>query len=75
MNDGQRITIRPARAGLVLRDPDTRLAIPEQGVEVTLTPYWRRRVEQGDAQIAELQADLSVHPRADSTSTRRGKGS
>lgn len=76
MNDGQRITIKPATKALVLRDPDTRQRIPEQGAEVVLTPYWRRRVDQGDAVIVELQAEVQVQPSPQiDVPARRTKGS
>lgn len=53
----------PAGAGLpgtVLRvlDPDTGLPLPEAGAEVPATPYWLRRLADGDVIIP-----LPVRPR------------
>lgn len=48
-----RLRVRPARAGLVVVDPDTRNAIPAEGTEVPRSAYWIRRLQQGD--VVEIQ--------------------
>ncbi len=42
----QRIFIKPA-AGKVVRDPVTRRRLPEDGVFVSVSTYWRRRLKDG----------------------------
>lgn len=34
--------------GLTVRDPLTFQALPSEGAEVSLTPYWNRRLADGD---------------------------
>lgn len=44
--------IKPARDGILLRNPATGEIIPPQGAAVTLGPYrafWLRRIKDGDA--------------------------
>ena len=48
------IFIRPARPGVLLRDPATGEAIPQEGALVTLSgtrAFWLRRVKDGDAEM------------------------
>jgi hypothetical protein len=44
------ILVKPA-PGLKVRDPDTRLHIPDDGAEVPDTNYWRRRIKAGDVSL------------------------
>jgi len=37
------------KPGLVVRDPVTGAALPEEGAEKPLTAYWLRRLQDGDA--------------------------
>lgn len=39
--------VKPA-PGLVIRDPDLKDLLPEEGREVPETDYWHRRVRDGD---------------------------
>ena len=40
------------RDGLVVRKPGTMAELPPTGAEVEMTPYWRRRLRDGDIQKA-----------------------
>ena len=45
--------VKPA-PGLALRDPDTMLRVPEEGIEVAdHSPLWNRMLAQGDVVRAE----------------------
>ena len=52
-----RIHVRP-KAGLQIFDPMTRRPIPEDGAVVARTPYWLRRLRDGDV-------ELEQHPEAE----------
>ena len=43
--------IKPA-TGLVVRDPETMRQVPDTGREVPETPYWMRRLRDGDVVTA-----------------------
>lgn len=43
-------TLRPA-AGLVVRDPDTRQPLADQGESKPLDTYWSRRLVDGDVHL------------------------
>lgn len=47
--------VKPA-AGLVIRDPDLKDMLPEEGREVPETGYWNRRVRDGDVVIVAQSA-------------------
>lgn len=40
--------IRPATPGLIVRDPNTKQPLPEEGKEVPPLTYWFRRLRDGD---------------------------
>lgn len=44
--------IRP-KTGIKIRDPLTKLLIPEEGCQVVEDIYWHRRVRDGDAEIIQ----------------------
>lgn len=51
----------PAGAGLPgthlrVLDPDTGLPLPEVGAEVPATPYWLRRLAEGDVIVLASQS-------------------
>jgi Protein of unknown function (DUF2635) len=58
------IHVRPARAGLLVRDPVTRLLLPPEGAAVADSSYWRRRVRDGDV-------ELTAPPAVPTSTTRR----
>lgn len=45
--------VKPARKGLLVRDPLTMKHVPEKGMEVPDHPYWLRRERDGDIVIVE----------------------
>lgn len=49
----ERLHIRPAFAGAVIRDPRSRRPLPESGAEVEASSYWRRRLVAGDVVLVE----------------------
>jgi len=57
-------TLKP-HDGRRVRHPDGRL-LAEEGEAVTLTPYWNRRIEDGDVQPIERPARTPRKPRSDS---------
>jgi hypothetical protein len=42
-----RIFVKPTRPGLIVRDPKTKLALPETGKYVPDISYWWRRLNDG----------------------------
>lgn len=46
--------VKPA-PGLVIRDPDLRDFLPQEGREVPDTDYWNRRLRDGDVVTAIAQ--------------------
>lgn len=40
--------VKPARPGLIIRDPHTRRALPDEGGDVPETSFWLRRLRDGD---------------------------
>lgn len=49
------IHIRPAK-GLRVLDPETRQPLPEEGAEVPLSTFWRRRLRAGDVERVKTEA-------------------
>lgn len=56
--------VKPA-PGLKVRDPDSRLHIPEEGAEVPESSYWLRRLSDGDV-LTCAPAVVSVDQISDS---------
>lgn len=42
------LCLRPAREGLIVRDPVTHAALAPEGESKPLNTYWRRRLRDGD---------------------------
>lgn len=40
--------VKPASPGLLVRDPVSKRALPEEGREVPESSYWMRRLRAGD---------------------------
>lgn len=49
--------VRPARPNLIVRDPDTREALPVEGAVVPASTYWRRRLTDCDVVLVERAAE------------------
>lgn len=47
MSNPQKTFVKPA-AGRRVLDPATRKPLPAEGAEVERTPYWLRRLREGD---------------------------
>lgn len=57
--------IKPARAGLVVKDPDTLIPIPESGIEVEISKvYWQRRLLDGDIVVDEISVTATPKAKA-----------
>jgi hypothetical protein len=41
------------RGGLVVRDPETAKALPPDGLQVERSPYWVRRLNDGDVFVSD----------------------
>ena len=46
--NSNRIFLKP-KEGIKVRDPHTGNYLPEEGKEVELSSYWKRRMKDGDA--------------------------
>lgn len=70
------IRIAPAQ-GRMLRNPDTGERIPAEGALVRRSPYWRRRLQDGDAVLMSPDADAPqaapVNPDAKPARTHKDK--
>lgn len=55
----KKIFLKPAK-GLKVRDPDRGDFLPDDGREVVLTTFWRRRLRDGDVVEAKTQSSSSV---------------
>lgn len=58
--------LKPAD-GRAVRDPAKGKLLPEDGAEVTLNAFWRRRLRDGD--VVEVTADTASTTAAASTAT------
>ncbi len=47
------LNLKPTNPDLIVRDPNNRKALPVDGAEVPDTPYWRRRLKDGDVEKAK----------------------
>jgi hypothetical protein len=55
------INIKPARTGLILRDPaDHYSRVPDAGKQVGYNVYWQRRINDGDAVIVDAATVTSA---------------
>lgn len=44
--------VRPV-PGRLVRDPATMLVLPPEGLAVSDTPFWRRRIAEGDVELVQ----------------------
>jgi hypothetical protein len=54
--------LKPARDGLRVRQPDGRL-LPAEGARVAITPYWLRRLNDGDVVRGKPPARAKPQPK------------
>jgi hypothetical protein len=55
--------LKPAREGLRIIDPVRRSALPPEGAEVAMSPYWHRRILDGDViECAPVSAPAKASP-------------
>jgi len=71
--------LRPARDGLLVRDPTTGIPLPAAGAECTLTGpagrYWRRRLRDGDViEVTEEEAPKAPKRRGGARKPAEGEG-
>lgn len=52
--------LKPTVPGVSNRDPKTGIVLPDAGKAVRLTPFWRRRLEDGS--VVELKAPAPETP-------------
>ena len=53
------------KPGLLVRDPITMRPLPEGGAEKPLSPYWRRRIKDGDVTGGRAKAQPAATRRAE----------
>lgn len=56
----EQVKVKPA-PGLRLTDPKSMLQVPETGILVTLSPYWNRRLKDGDAILVTDSNDSAAN--------------
>ncbi len=62
--------VRPA-AGKKLRDPRTRLRVPEAGLEVSDSDtFWARRIADGDAEVVTPEVETKRSAKGSSSKTK-----
>lgn len=52
-----RIFVKPA-PGLKIRDPETKLHLPEEGAQVVKSSFWSRRIKDGDVLTTEPKPEV-----------------
>lgn len=57
-----RLFLKPSRPGLIVRDPRSKLPLPEAGAHKPDNSYWRRRMRSGDAIEVAPPAAVPVAP-------------
>jgi hypothetical protein len=56
--------IKPATPGAVIRDPDTRRPLPDDGADVQASSFWMRRLRDGEVVEIEPTAEPAQEPAA-----------
>ena len=54
-------------AGVVVRDPISKLPLPAEGREVASSSYWLRRIQGGDVELVTPAAEKSTAKHAKET--------
>lgn len=54
--------VKPAIPGTIVRDPDTKRALPDEGDDVPDTSYWLRRLRDGDVVRIDAQPRPELDP-------------
>ena len=52
--------LKPAREGLVCRDPVTKQPLNAEGEEKSMSTFWRRQIKDGD--VVEVQPQAQTSP-------------
>lgn len=67
--------VKPAKSGLVIRDPFTKRALADEGGRVPDTSFWRRRIADGDVVLVEERDEpTGLEPVTPLTTRREGDG-
>ena len=65
------VTIKPARSGLILRDPDDGYSlVPDDGKQVVSSVYWQRRIDDGDAVLADATQSSAADSAASNSASQ-----
>lgn len=57
-----RAKIAPKK-GMIVRDPITKIALPEEGKEVEINSFWLRRLSSGD--VVEVKSEIKNNIKGD----------
>lgn len=49
--------VKPATPGSVIRDPHTRVQLPDEGARVPDNSFWQRRLRDGDVVLVDERKD------------------
>ena len=52
--------LKPKIPGQVIRDPDTRRPLPDEGADVQVSSFWMRRLRDGD--VVEIEPTAEPEP-------------
>src|SRR5688500_14586287 len=56
-----KVKVKPASEGLLVRDPVTKKPLPAEGATVQMSNYWQRRLNYGDVVTVEGGDEPSPH--------------
>jgi hypothetical protein len=67
-------TVKPAKSGLVVKNPNTLRAIPAEGINVDVSlSYWQRLLACGDIVICDITKSTNVSASNSTTATTKNK--
>ena len=55
----EKLKIKPAKPGLLVRSPSSGRPLPANGAEVHSNSYWRRRLRQGDVVVVKAAKPMT----------------